>query len=135
MTSNKLAVLRTLPDMVISASEQGDVAPPPSLDGRLPVEFLVLIKLSKLQAARKTPHSTTCFVTPWQPTIRSRRPWQGEMSVPFRKYSQFYLWSNRLLTIDGCAQLSETLRTEGPENPTELLSLVAIRRSAVSHLL
>jgi hypothetical protein len=68
------------------------------LPGSIPGRFL--IKLSRLRVARRIPHSATCFVTPWQPAIRSRRTWRREMPLHFRKYSHSCLNSSRLRSID-----------------------------------
>jgi hypothetical protein len=51
-TSNRVAVLRTLPEMVMSASETGDVVPPASQDGRSRRRVSELLVELQFQALR-----------------------------------------------------------------------------------
>ena len=62
--------------------------------------------------------AATCFGTPWQPAIRSRRTWRREMPLHFRKYSQSYLSLSRLRSIDGCVQV--TLRNSPRQSEPKL---------------
>jgi hypothetical protein len=111
-SSERLSQLRdTATMMYLEVVQKKTTGRPGSIRGRF------LIKLSKLRVARRTPHSATCFVTPWQRAIRSPRTWRRGMPLPFRKYSWSYLNSNRPRSIDGCvgsypAQACETRTTE-----------------------
>src|ERR1700688_3666457 len=39
----------------------------------------------QLASSTEDSHCAACFVTPWQPAITSRRTWQREMPLHFRK--------------------------------------------------
>ena len=58
------------------------------------------IKLSEFRAARGIPHFAICFVTHWQPAIRSQRIWQRETPLHFQKYSHSYPRSSRPRSIN-----------------------------------
>ena len=57
------------------------------------------IKLSEFRVARRIPHFATCFVTHWQPAIRSQRIWQRETQLHFQKYSHSCPRSSRPRSI------------------------------------